>query len=217
MCAACTAPRLAPDDAVVAPLARRRPTSPPFRLSTLRFFGPKGLARSSGWNGSFERLTGLGNDGMLFAAEDGALWQRRRRAPAATVATAAAEGSFHFLVHRFAAANGSTVGSQVGGHAYSADGLSWAYSPHAAYNTSVRWASPARQPTGAGARGGPAVDTDADVLYRRERPKPLFDRRSGEMVALFNGAWPCHIGAEDDDTRDSAAGCESFTIVTGLR
>ena len=37
-----------------------------------------------------------------------------------------------------------------------------------------------------------------------------------ELVALFNGAWPCHFGAEDDDTSDGAAGCYSFTIVTDV-
>lgn len=123
---------------------------------------------------------------MLFAAEDGALWRDPRNR------------GYHFLVHRFAAANGSTAGSAVGGHAWSADGLHWQYSEHAAYNTSVRFR-----------------DGRDSVLYRRERPKPLLDDR-GRMVGMWNGMWPCHVGAEDDDTRDGAAGCASFTALTGV-
>ena len=72
------------------------------------------------------------------------------------------------------------------------------YSPHAAYNTTLRF------PNGSSA-----------VLYRRERPKPVFNRHN-EWVGLFNGAWPCHVGAEGDDTRDTAAGCQSYTLMTAV-
>jgi len=106
--------------------------------------------------------------------------------------------AFHMLVHRFAAANGSTVGYQVGGHAFSADGVAWHYSPHPAYNSTVRWAG------GAQAK-----------LYRRERPKLLFSS-GGELDYLYNGAWPCHIGPENDDRQDGAHGCATFTIVTKI-
>lgn len=47
------------------------------------------------------------------------------------------------------------------------------------------------------------------------RPKPVFGR-SKEWVGLFNGAWPCHVGAEGDDSKDAAAGCQSYTIMTGV-
>jgi hypothetical protein len=177
------------------------------------------MAFASSWNASYLRRPG--HDGMLFAAEDGALWQQSddamsRVKPGGGGSSNRGGGSsnsydgsinsyegssssFHFLVHRFASGNGSTAGSEVGGHAYSHDGLVWTYSPHAAYNTTVRYGQ---------------TDHAQHSLYRRERPKPLFDHETGRWVALFNGAWPCHVGAEDDDTRDGAAGCESFTLMT---
>jgi hypothetical protein len=80
------------------------------------------------------------------------------------------------LVHRFAAGNGSTVGAAVGGHAYSADGLTWTYSTHAAYNTTLVFRE--------GGDGG----ASPTILYRRERPKPVFGK-GGEWIGMFNGAW----------------------------
>ena len=102
------------------------------------------------------------------------------------------------LVHRFAASNGSTSGAAVGGHAFSTDGLSWTYALQPCYTTRVRWAN-----------------GSSTSLYRRERPKPLL--MGGRIAGLFNGAWPCHFGREDDDSRDAARGCASFTIFTALR
>ena len=106
--------------------------------------------------------------------------------------------------------NGSTMGKEVGGHAYSHDGLVWTYSPHAAYNTTVRY-GPLTARTGV-KRG----NSSTAALYRRERPKPLFDAKTGRWLALFNGAWPCHVGAENDDTKDARAGCETFTLMTAV-
>ena len=107
-------------------------------------------------------------------------------------------GHFHMLVHRFAGANGSTVGTSVGGHAFSVDGLNWQYEPDAppVYTTNLTWAN-----------GSSAT------AYRRERPKPVADV-AGRVVALFNGVWPCHRGVEGDDSQDGALGCESFTVET---
>ena len=145
------------------------------------------LSRTS-WEGPYARV-GDSVTRMLFAAEDGALYRDAR-------------GHFHMLVHRFAGgANGSTAGDAVGGHAWSVDGLSWQYDARAvAYTTSVTW-------------GNGSAPT---ALYRRERPKPLLDAASGRLVALFNGAWPCHVGAMDDDSRDGHAGCWTFTLQTSV-
>jgi len=107
-------------------------------------------------------------------------------------------GAFHMLVHRFAGTNGSTAGVDVGGHAWSADGLRWSYDcDEVAYTSVVTW------------RNG----TGGSTLYRRERPKPLVDV-GGRITHLFNGGWPCHVGAEDDDSQDAAAGCWTYTLVT---
>ena len=54
------------------------------------------------------------------------------------------------------------------------------------------------------------------VLYKRERPKLLFDHTSGALAGLWNGAWPCHVGGDEDDTQDLAAGCESYTLMTPI-
>ena len=99
------------------------------------------------------------------------------------------------LVHRFATSNGSTSGAAVGGHAFSTDGLSWTYAPQPCYTTRVRW-----------------TNGSSTSLYRRERPQPLII--DGQLAGLFNGAWPCHFGREDDDSQDAARGCASFTVHT---
>jgi hypothetical protein len=105
----------------------------------------------------------------------------------------------HMLVHRFA--NGSnTTGNAVGGLAYSADGLEWEYAASPAYTTSVRWSN-----------GSFAM------LYRRERPQLLLDASGAEIEGLFNGAWPCHFGDDDEDAHDAARGCSSFTMSTAIR
>jgi hypothetical protein len=148
--------------------------------------GGIGLARAHSWNATYERF-GPSQSGMLFSAEDGALYQDKRQ-------------HFHFLVHRFASGNGSTSGAQVGGHAYSTDGWTWHYSRHAAFNTTIRYGTRPREQR---------------VLYRRERPKPVLDS-SGRITHLWNGAWPCHVGAQGDDTQDLRAGCASFTMVTDV-
>jgi hypothetical protein len=155
--------------------------------------GGIGMAYASSWNSSYARKAG--HDSMLFAAEDGALWEDH-----SVDGNDGGLPTYHFLVHRFAAGNGSTVGSAVGGHAYSRDGLTFTLSPDAAYNTTLH-----------------LPDGQHKTLYRRERPKPVFANGEGgerKMVALWNGAWPCHKGSEGDDTKDSAAGCESFTVMT---
>lgn len=140
-----------------------------------------------GWScGPFARA-GTSRDAMLFAAEDAVLWRDERR------------GAFHMLVHRFAGANGSTAGTEVGGHAWSVDALTWHYDyASVAYNSTVRW------------RNGSA----GSVLYRRERPKPVVDAATGRVTYLLNGGWPCHEGAEDDDSLDGLAGCWSYTVGT---
>ena len=150
--------------------------------------GGIGVAAAASWRGPYRRL-GASDRRMQFAAEDGAMWADSR-------------GGVHMLVHRFAAANGSTSGTAVGGHGWSADGgLTWRYAAQQeppTYTSSVTWRNGTRA-----------------TLYRRERPKPVLDA-TGRLTALFNGAWPCHHGAEDDDTTDGAAGCYSFTMVTEL-
>lgn len=148
--------------------------------------GGIGMAIASSWRGPFARA-GASRDAMLFAAEDAALWRDERR------------GAFHMLVHRFAGANGSTAGTEVGGHAWSVDALTWHYDyASVAYNSTVRW------------RNGSA----GSVLYRRERPKPVVDAATGRVTYLLNGGWPCHEGAEDDDSLDGLAGCWSYTVGT---
>lgn len=156
--------------------------------------GGIGVAVASGWRGPYRRL-GATVERMLFAAEDAAMYRDHR-------------GAFHMLVHRFAGANGSTSGAGVGGHAWSSDAVTWHYDESAvAYTTGVRW------------RNGSGVGE----LYRRERPKPLLDMAhgsgaraspSGRLTHLFNGAWPCHHGEQDDDSLDGEAGCWSYTLVT---
>ena len=147
--------------------------------------GGIGVAVAATWRGPYTR-TGPTARHMLFAAEDGALYADRR-------------GHLHMLVHRFASANGSTAGSAVGGHAWSADGITWAYAEDStAYTTAVRW-----------------ENGTSTQLYRRERPKPALDSE-GRLIALFNGAWPCHSGGEDDDSLDGPIGCYSFTMQTAM-
>ena len=154
--------------------------------------GHGGVAVAPTWKGPYERR-GPTRTRMLFAAEDPALW------PA--VGPRGERRGFHMLVHRFAAIppNGSSVAAGVGGHAFSLDGLEWRYAPHGApaYDNAVVW-------RGNGSR---------TRLYRRERPQPVVDAH-GRLLGLFNGAWPCHHGREDDDAHDAAVGCASFTLWT---
>ena len=154
--------------------------------------GGIGVAVAPTWKGPYERR-GPTRTRMLFAAEDPALW------PA--VGPRGERRGFHMLVHRFAAIppNGSSVAAGVGGHAFSLDGLEWRYAPHGApaYDNAVVW-------RGNGSR---------TRLYRRERPQPVIDAH-GRLLGLFNGAWPCHHGREDDDAHDAAVGCASFTLWT---
>ena len=145
--------------------------------------GGMGIAAAPAWDGPYRRV-GLSVSRALFAAEDGALYMDRRK-------------RFHMLVHRFAALNGSTAGSAVGGHAWSLDGIEWHFDQDSvAYTTAVSWQNGSHS-----------------SLYRRERPKPVVDDR-GQLAELFNGAWPCHRGTQDDDTLDSSTGCYSFTMRT---
>ena len=51
--------------------------------------------------------------------------------------------------------------------------------------------------------------------YRRERPKPLLGS-DGALLGLWNGAWPCHKGGDEDDSRDAALGCQSYTVFTPI-
>ena len=146
-----------------------------------------GMAFASSWNSTYDRRPGV--DGMLFGAEDGALWRDKE------------SGTFHFLVHNFPDGHNAgnvSVPSAVGGHAYSGDGLRWAYSKRPAYTTALELGG------GGGRR----------VLYRRERPKPFFDHATGHITGLWNGAWPCHVGSDEDDTRDGVVGCETYTLMT---
>ena len=132
-------------------------------------------------------------------------------------------------MHRFASGNGSTSGSLVGGHAYSADGYAWTYdSAHAAYTTHIAW-----------------TNGTNNTIYRRERPKLLHQHAPpaaaaadadddadddaitdmatsrarngrGAPVALFTGAWPCHFGEQGEDHADTARGCQSLTMVAPI-
>lgn len=148
-----------------------------------------GMAFASSWNASYNRRPGF--DGMLFGAEDGALWRDKQ------------SGTFHFLVHNFPDghnAGNSSVPSAVGGHAYSSDGLRWTYSKLPAYTTELHLSG----------------ERERRVLYRRERPKPFFDQTTGDLIGLWNGAWPCHVGSDEDDTKDGAAGCETYTLMTPI-
>ena len=95
--------------------------------------GGIGFASAAHWNTTMRGWSRVGDGAMAFPAEDGTLWHDG--------------AAFHMLVHRFAAANGSTVGYQVGGHAFSEDGVGWHYSPHPAYNSTVRWAVGSAQPS----------------------------------------------------------------------
>lgn len=150
--------------------------------------GGIGMSFAEHWNQSqgFQRVEG--RDSMLFAAEDGHLWK------------SAADGSFHMLVHRFASGNGSTSGSRVGGHAFSADGWNWHFDRQAVcYNTSVSWSN--------GSSG---------VLYRRERPKLFLGTNDSPELRLFSGAWPCHFGPENVDHFDTSRGCDSATMSEAL-
>jgi len=100
-------------------------------------------------------------------------------------------GSFHMLVHAFR--NGS-----VGGHAWSSDGLSWNYSKFApAYTNVVHW-----------------QNGSASSLYRRERPQPAILNK--KIVALFTGAWPCHLVPDPNTDIYDGFGCASFTMVTPI-
>ena len=144
-----------------------------------------GMAFASSWNSSYNRRSGF--DTMLFGAEDGALWRDKH------------SGTFHFLVHNFPNghnAGNSSVPSAVGGHAFSPDGWRWTYSKVAAYTTELELSGGERR-----------------VLYRRERPKPFFDPITGDISGLWNGAWPCHAGSDEDDTEDGALGCETYTMM----
>lgn len=106
------------------------------------------------------------------------------------------------LVHRFAPIppNGSALADGgVGGHAYSLDGLVWHYDnlSDVAYTADLTW----------------RANGSTTRAYRRERPQPLIGA-DGHLARLYNGVWPCHVGAADDDSRDAAIGCESFTVST---
>tara|TARA_B110000208_G_scaffold1801_1_gene2372 strand:- start:1011 stop:2531 length:1521 start_codon:yes stop_codon:yes gene_type:complete len=200
--------------------------------------GGIGLARSDDWRtarflrpGDDAAAEGLplpaGSPGnrALFAAEDAKLWQGRARGGsggAAASASSAVIRPLHILAHRFAAKNGSTRGTQVGAHAWSVDGgWTWTLAPSAAYNTTVRWAATdglrgSSTVTSNDANAPSAAPSAPFTLYRRERPKLVVDATSGTVSWLFNGAWPCHSGPENEDAIDSVTGCESFTIATNV-
>lgn len=194
---------------------------------TVALGGGIGVAVAPTWAGPYARR-GPSVRRMLFAAEDGAIF------PSIEPATHRIRG-YHMLVHRFAAIppNGSEVAQGVGGHAFSTDGLTWRYDAAvAAYNNSVVWSQGGRGGGGVkdedhhhsrgGSRGAalrnvaPEEEAASSTrLYRRERPQPLLDGQ-GRLVRLLNGAWPCHVGAETDDSHDAAVGCASFTMSTAV-
>jgi hypothetical protein len=112
---------------------------------------PVWLVRAErGWNGAYEAVH---PDAPVFAdgMEDSYLWVDPR-------------GHFHALFHAFDA-------TYSGGHAYSRDGLDWAYSPTPAYSTTVE-----TSPAG----GGGSVH-----YVRRERPHLVLD--GGQPTHLVTG------------------------------
>jgi hypothetical protein len=81
-------------------------------------------------------------------------------------------GNWHVLYHRmFDPAGSSPIPSPgwAGGHAYSADGITWSNISRC-YNTSI-----------------PLEDGTSIEALRRERPKLLFDAQK-RPIYLFNGA-----------------------------
>ena len=158
--------------------------------------GGIGVAVAPLWNGTYERR-GRSTASSLFAAEDAVIF------PSVDASGRARRGGLHMLVHRFAPIppNGSKVAAGVGGHAWSTDdGLTWTYDEATpAYDNALTWRA-----NGTRAR-----------LYRRERPQIALDA-SGHLVALLNGAWPCHVGRETEDDKDAARGCASYTLTTAV-
>ena len=155
--------------------------------------GGIGIAYSTHWNYSLFNRVGEGE--MLFSAEDATLWREKHQHDNEETY------SYHMLVHRFASGNGSTSGTQVGGHAFSLNGFSdWNYdSSLDTYTTTVNW-----------------KNGTSSTLYRRERPKLLsVGNKVGltDQKYLFNGAWPCHLGPENVDRYDSKVGCQSVTMI----
>ena len=115
-----------------------------------------GLARARrGWRGAFDFP--LGVDGHVVAnfTEDPHMWRDAR-------------GHFHALFHALDRWGTADAGSTVGGHAYSRDGLAWAYSREYAYSTTVAF-----------------DDGTSTTFARRERPEAVVV--DGSVVALVTG------------------------------
>ena len=118
-----------------------------------------------------------------------------------------ARGGWHALLHNLGNNGGfgcdavSGKGCDVGGHAFSQDGLAWTYSPHVAFNTTVQW-----------------EDGSVEVLNRRERPQFVFDTDGVTPLMLTNGAQAgnlpssCSSGGTVLEKR-----CRSFTMGQLLR
>eukprot|EP00937_MAST-01D_sp_MAST-1D-sp2_P005427 g5427.t1 len=144
--------------------------------------GGIGMAAAPSFRGPYTRV----NRSMLFAAEDAVLW--REPEPAA---------HWHMLVHAFQGVGGRAA-DNVGGHAWSRDGLRWQYASEAAYTLTVAW------PNGS-----------VGALYRRERPQLLFDSR-GKPVRLFNGVQPAYPVAQLGQFCDFGPQCKTFTMTTAF-
>ena len=143
--------------------------------------GGIGIAGAPSYRGPYTRL----NHSMLFAAEDAVMWRE----------PAEAGGHLHMLVHAFQGVDGR-ADDNVGGHAWSRDGVLWQYTMEPAYTLRVDWTN--------------GTSTD---LYRRERPQLLFGQ-AGKPTHLFNGAQP-QYGFDQIDC-DFSKPCQTFTMVTAL-
>jgi hypothetical protein len=120
------------------------------------------LARAPRWQGPYAWSTSNIFSGQPAAndthIEDAHLW----RAPP----TAANPGSYHAIFHSDVE---KTCGGAAGGHAWSADGIAWTFSPLNAYGRTVEL------------RNGSTL-----TLRQRERPHLGFDN-AGNPVVLTNG------------------------------
>ena len=147
-------------------------------------------AGPDGWKGPYDPVGGGGGDGGIFPDlpapgwEDGFAWRR-------------ADGTFHAIFHGMTRQNLTWAcagqpadlfpGAQkvlpcpeprfhaspwVGRHAWSADGVTWAYSPYAAFGSEVQF-----------------TDGTTGSFARRERPHLIVDDE-GNPTHLINGIQP---------------------------
>lgn len=115
-------------------------------------------------------------------------------------------GAWHTLLHNlgrnggFGCNNKTWSGCDVGGHAYSKDGLTWTLSTTIPFTTNVTWS-----------------DGKSETLNRRERPQLVMATDGVTPIALVTGVQKSDVPAscsEGGTVKEKA--CRSFTMAVDL-